>query len=52
MIRYQDRYDGGLIKKRGFIKFIDLINDMYDKIVTNIRTWADLINDFFLSQLI
>ena len=39
-----------LMKKRIPIKYIDIIKDMYDKVVTNVRTCGDITN-IFLSQL-
>ena len=38
------------MKKGVHIKYIDIIKDMYDGVVTNIRTCGGIISDF-LSQL-
>ena len=35
-----------LIKKGVSIKYIDLIKDMYDGIVENVKTCGDITNDF------
>ena len=39
-----------LMKKRVPIKYIDIIKNMYDEVVTNVRTCGGIIN-VFLSQL-
>ena len=37
------------MKKRVPIKYIDIIKDMYDGVVTNIRTYGDITNDFSIT---
>ena len=38
------------MKKRVSIKYVDIIKDVYDGVVTNVRTCGRITNDF-LSQL-
>jgi len=38
-----------LMKKRVPIKYIDIIRDMYDGVVTNIRTCRGITSDFFIT---
>ena len=38
------------MKKRAPIKYIDIIKDVYDRIVANVRTCGGIISDF-LSQV-
>jgi len=35
------------MKKRVPIKYIDIINAMYDEVVANVRTCGGITNDFF-----
>ena len=37
-----------LIKKRVPIKYIDIIKDIYDRVVANVRTCKGITNDFFI----
>ena len=36
-----------LMKKRVPIKYIDIIKDMYNRVVANVRTCGDITSDFF-----
>jgi len=38
-----------LMKKRISIKYIDIIRDMYDGVVTNVRTCGGIISDFSIT---
>ena len=38
-----------LIKKRVPIKYIDIIKDMYDGVMTNIRTYGCMTNNFSIT---
>ena len=38
-----------LMKKRVPIKYIDIIKDMYDGVVTNVRTCGDITSDFSIT---
>jgi len=38
-----------LMKKRVLIKYIDVIKDMYDGVVTNIRTCGGIISNFSIT---
>ena len=38
-----------LMKKGAPIKYIDIIKDMYDGVVTNVRTCGGITSDFFIT---
>ena len=38
-----------LMKKEVLIKYIDIINDMYDRVVANVRTCGDITSDFSIT---
>ena len=38
-----------LMKKRAPIKYIDIIKDMYDGVVTNVRTFRDITSNFSIA---
>ena len=49
MIRCQERYYGDLMKKRVPIKYIDIIKDMCDGVVTNVKTCGGITSDFSIT---
>ena len=50
MIQYLEMCFGGLLKKNAVpFKYVSIIRDMYDGIVTNVRTYGRLANEFLIT---
>lgn len=46
MIKYQEKYCAGHLERKAYMKYINIITDMYDGVAANARTRGGVTSEF------